>query len=37
MTDAVALGAKPGVAWWALLALAAAAFLSIEQGEAQQT
>jgi len=31
LTDTVALGAKPGVAWWALLGLAAARFLFIEQ------
>ena len=35
MTDAVALGAKPGIAWWVLLALAAAMFLSHDRREVQ--
>jgi putative inorganic carbon (HCO3(-)) transporter len=35
MTDAIALGAKPGVIFWALLALASAFFLSPESSEAQ--
>jgi putative inorganic carbon (HCO3(-)) transporter len=31
MTDTVALGAKPGVAWWALLGLAASQLLLVER------
>jgi putative inorganic carbon (HCO3(-)) transporter len=36
MTDTVALGAKPSVAWWALLALATMTFLLLDRREAQR-
>ena len=36
MTDTVALGAKPSVAWWMLLALATMAFLLLDRREAQR-
>jgi len=33
ITDAILLGAKPAVFWWALLGLGAATFLLVEQGD----